>query len=754
MYNQAPLPSDSGVVSQEIFIPIDTSAPPSAIGSRPDHPVPREGIVDRSTSPIPTNKFYANFFLGAQNQGSWTHPYSVSWAKGSGNAKSWGLSVSHIDANQRAYAPNNPASYYINPIGIQSIIISASELGSTTALTTDSLTAFSVEVNLSVDSGSSPVISYPLVQGMGFVTGIYHDSTPLIQSSVLFRQVTRISDSPKSGVFKYKILLEDGNTWLLYISSAKGVQLDLQVLNSSIIQGSSKFTGVIQVAKNPGDTFDRESKYDVAAGAYPTAVEISGSVNGKSGNYSLQWIKAGISSVTLLMFALPHHLQSFDTSTSNSKTSIQLQATTKGLATGVLADSWTMIENNLPDDLGFAPWTPSLGSLTQLSSGAKRAVIDSGTIELSQDIDSQTNLDSMYFSGKALAKFASIIYAVNDLGGDVALAQAGLAKLKTAFSVFTQNIQKYPLVYESAWGGIVSSGAYVTGDAGQDFGNTYYNDHHFHYGYFIFTAAVIGYLDPSWLPVNRGWVNSLIRDASNPSTSDPYFPFSRSFDWYHGHSWAKGLFESADGKDEESSSEDAFFSYALKMWGKVTGDASTEARGNLMLSILSRTLDNYFLMASNNTNQPANFIGNKVTGILFENKADHATYFGLNTEYIQGIHMIPINPSSALTRQRHFVSEEWDTYFSNGRVDQVVGGWKGILYANLALIDPSTSWNFFSQQNFDFGWIDGGASRTWYLAYAAGEYFGGSPLFGGNSLLTSVPSTWRSIGREAAQLLR
>jgi endoglucanase Acf2 len=38
------------------------------------------------------------------------------------------------------------------------------------------------------------------------------------------------------------------------------------------------------------------------------------------------------------------------------------------------------------------------------------------------------------------------------------------------------------------------------------------------------------------------------------------------FDWYHGHSFAKGLFESADGKDEESSSEDAFFAYAIKMW--------------------------------------------------------------------------------------------------------------------------------------------------------------------------------------------
>ncbi len=135
-------------------------------------------------------------------------------------------------------------------------------------------------------------------------------------------------------------------------------------------------------------------------------------------------------------------------------------------------------------------------------------------------------------------------------------------------------------------------------------------------GYFIYTAAVIAYLDPNWLYLNKDWVNTLVRDAANPSLQDNMFPFSRMMDWYHGHSFAKGLFESADSKDEESSSEDAFFCYAIKMWGQVIGDDSMEARGNLMLAIQARTLNNYFLLQSDNVNQPANFIGNKVTGIV------------------------------------------------------------------------------------------------------------------------------------------
>lgn len=87
--------------------------------------------------------------------------------------------------------------------------------------------------------------------------------------------------------------------------------------------------------------------------------------------------------------------------------------------------------------------------------------------------------------------------------------------------------------------------------------------------------------------------------------------------------------------------------------------------------------------------------------------------------------MIPLMPFSTMSRNNKFVTEEWDAYFNDGRVAQarnVQGGWKGILYANLAAINPVASFNFFNQPNFDPSWLDGGASRTWYLAYAAGMF--------------------------------
>lgn len=70
---------------------------------------------------------------------------------------------------------------------------------------------------------------------------------------------------------------------------------------------------------------------------------------------------------------------------------------------------------------------------------------------------------------------------LHDLLNNPALAQAGLNKLKSAFTVFVENRQQFPLVYESAWGGCVSSASYTLNDPGADFGNTYYNDHHFQF---------------------------------------------------------------------------------------------------------------------------------------------------------------------------------------------------------------------------------------------------------------------------------
>ena len=390
---------EPGIPSQNIFQPVATDAPPSVLGRIIDHPVPRTGIQPQS-APVGTNKFYSNFFLGSQTAATWTNPYSVAWSKGNGAAGSWGMTIAHIDSNQKVYGPDpaaNPVQYFINPIGIQSLALSANELGASTAISMDSLAAFSANVNLSPSTGAAPVITFPLVQGMGFVTGIFNGGTPILQTGVFFRSLTKSSTNPKPGVTKYTILLEDGKTWLLYAYSKNGAGLQFTVVNNGLAQATSNFHGVIQIAKNPGNA---ESLYDAACGAYATSATISGSTNGSAAAYTLLFSKGGLTNTTLAMFALPHHIQSMAPRTSSQMTNVQLATTTKGIATAITADSWTL-EEILPTTMGFAPWSPQAGvERITLSSSAIAAIQSTAASEVSQDMNAQSNLDSMYYSGK------------------------------------------------------------------------------------------------------------------------------------------------------------------------------------------------------------------------------------------------------------------------------------------------------------------------------------------------------------------
>ena len=532
---------------------------------------------------------------------------------------SWGLAISHVEPDQRAYGRANtnitgdPASNLINPVGIQSLIFSASELGADTELTTDTLETFSINANLLPSADSGPSIKFPLLQGIGMITAVYQDLTPIIQSGVGILSVTSAS-SPKCGMFKYQITTQDQKAWLMYVSPSNvTVDPGFKLVNGTLTGPSSAWSGTIQIGKNPAGS-DGESLYDASAGIYATACALNGSVSGAIGSYTLSWTINGTGPVSdLLMYSLNHHQQSFDNTTAAGLTNLTLATTTAGNATAVVGGSWMMVESSLPIAMGFAPWSAPMGSTTSLSSAAVSAIQAIASADVGQDMNAQANINSFYYGGKALFKFAQMVWTLQNLADSASLAASGLQKLESVFNVFTSNTNQYPLVYDTTWKGAVSS---AWNDSGADFGNSFYNDHHFHYGYFLGAAAIVGEMDPNWLAANKDYINTMARDVSNPSTDDNYFPRFRSFDWYHGHSWAKGLFDSVDGKDEESSSEDVMFAYGLKMWGKTIGDASMEARGNLMLSVLARSLQNYFLMSDDNTNQPANYIGNKAVGIV------------------------------------------------------------------------------------------------------------------------------------------
>lgn len=217
----------------------------------------------------------------------------------------------------------------------------------------------------------------------------------------------------------------------------------------------------------------------------------------------------------LLMMALPHHQALLSPETLRQQ--VQLDCM-KGVMVGVVGSSWTMVE-----------------PLTTITWGAPRS-IDSDKIEavreaLKNDIGKGVEADDTYFGGKQMAAIGRLALIADELG-ETDLANTYRTNLKRYLEPWLKSGGK--LVYDQTWGGVI--------DLDGGFGMNYYNDHHFHYGYFVYAAAVIAKADPGWVDTYGDAIMSLIRDYSNPAANfaDPHFTHMRAKDWFVGHSWAAG----------------------------------------------------------------------------------------------------------------------------------------------------------------------------------------------------------------------
>ncbi|CUS24075.1 LAQU0S13e02718g1_1 [Lachancea quebecensis] len=716
-YQQASATNEATANSQNLEMPFSTEAAnifssaistdqPLGIFSKTAHPVPLPANTSTGGKATETNKFYGNMLIGDQTNPVWTHPYSFFLSKDS----NLGMAVSYVSASQRVFASGSPPEYFFGPAGIKSFVFGAVDFKSADQVSLGFTNLTHLQAHVQVRKNANQFILVPLVQGMGFATAVYYNMIPKLFSGVGFKSVNGVT-SPRSGIQKYKVVLQNNVTWTLYVTVPSGQSLSLALANNQIVGNKSVNGCIFQLVP------DTNSAIDAAAGCYPNSGTLSGSVSGTTGQYTIAYGLSGSSNGgKTLMYACPHHVSSFTSTMASRRISSSLDSVTMGKMTGYITNSFEM-QVNVPSNVGFDPFSTISGKSTpKYSSGVLSAIKSAASTEAVADVVNESNVDSMYFGGKVLAKYAWILYCCQYVIKDKALVTTLTNNLKTAMARFISNKQTLPLRYDTTWGGIISSGL-----ESQDFGNSYYNDHHFHYGYHVIAAAVLAKVDKenggNWLSQNKTWVDNLVRDYSNPNSADSFFPVFRSFDWFAGHSWAKGLFPSGDGKDEESSSEDVNAAYAIKLWGNVTGNTNLESIGNLELGIMRGSLNSYFLYLDSNTVQPASFIGNKVSGILFENKIDHTTYFGTNLEYIQMIHAIPITSISSFIRSPTFVQQEWDQKLSS-IVSGVQDGWRGILMLNRALSTPNEAYAFFSGSSFQTRYLDGGQSKTWSLTYS------------------------------------
>lgn len=428
----------------------------------------------------------------------------------------------------------------------------------------------------------------------------------------------------------------------------------------------------------------------------------------------------------MLMYALPHQTDrllqySFPGKPESSTTTTNLPCTITlhGQACFVQGNSWIMRENL--DDTNFL--TKRIPDVTSIERIANALQTDIG-YELPPEY--QAGAGDTYFSGKMLAKLGRIIlitqeltmlsemesadavqdYYVHENKQDVTEPQAqdlltalqgvdlpteteisnAITRLRDALTVWITADAKTPFIYDVSWGGIVSCGCNWNGnatrgfcnnrfpdcpcmqDAGMNFGNGFYNDHHFHYGYFIYSAAVVAKFDPEWGRTYFERVLLLVRDIANPSFADQYFTVFRHKDWFLGSSWASGTATLGgepflNGRNQESSSEAINGYEAIGLYGSVMVTAfqlaedteqtkiAAEVRdvGRLLCATEIRSADRYWHVLhgddAEHTIYPSEYQPSAV-GMMWNTMVQFQTWFGGDPFLAYGIQLLPITAAS------------------------------------------------------------------------------------------------------------
>ena len=623
---------------------------------------------------------------------------------------------------------NGAVRYYLHPAQLADMVLGASDWQvQTPVLNVNSWDCLGVNISLVDPSTTGGSISSHLAMGMAYVSAEYQGLTPQVSSPnavVGIEGVDQIEIGMQVPFVNNRVVLSfnSGQKWIVYVFPTNPGDNSVPTVTLSSLSELSfqeKFSGVVRTAMLP--SLDLLDVYDKGASTLVNGVELD---LFDSSTYKFRWSTRHLGNKqatddAMLHFALPHHQDVLDTTDKSAPTewtNLELGSCTRGTMRGVLSSgetpTWTCKETRDPVIARLLPGTdPSEAELVGVDFDR---VLET---EIKQDWNVPAD-GSYYFNGKLLQKYASLCLLAQHRNLPDLLS-TGVEKLKNTMEMYVANKATHPLVYDEVFGGIITSEGFTRNDMNADFGNGLYNDHHFHYGYFVTAFSIMAQLDPGWArstPALQDFVDTLIRDAASSDPSDPLFPYFRHFNWFHGHSYAHGITSMADGKDQESVSEEMNFHYGMLLWAEVTENRRLADIAQLMLKVNKRSIQSYFLMKDDNTVHPPEFVPNKVTGIFFDNKVDYTTWFSPNPECIHGIQMIPVSPILPYFRDAEFVREEWESILS--KIDLIRNpsahsGWESLLYANYAMIEPRQALTELQTCH-----LDDGLTRSWGLYFA------------------------------------
>jgi len=164
-----------------------------------------------------------------------------------------------------------------------------------------------------------------------------------------------------------------------------------------------------------------------------------------------------------------------------------------------------------------------------------------------------------YWGGKGLVQMALNMTFARETGDDASY-RTSRDKLREAlvdWLTYTPGEENRFFAYYPRWGAMAGYDMSYDSDA--------FNDHHFHYGYFIYSAALLCLEDPEFAGDYGELLTMIVKDYANYDRNDARFPFLRTLDPWVGHSYAGGMGDHGNdnGNGQESSSE------AMQSWGGV-----------------------------------------------------------------------------------------------------------------------------------------------------------------------------------------
>ncbi len=267
-------------------------------------------------------------------------------------------------------------------------------------------------------------------------------------------------------------------------------------------------------------------------------------------------------------------------------------------------------------------------------------------------VQSQNIPDPDYQAGKMLYKQAVIL----DLAKTLKLPEAIELQNKLEKNLIDW-FGTSPGVESKRWD--IKTSPYGLVAKNPQFGNENFNDHHFHYGYFLAAVGLDAKYNPSILGKLQPTLQPMIQDIGNTDPQNQ-FPLYRGFDPYEGHSWASGNADFADGNNQESTSEAINRWYGLYLAGKALGRNDLIALALTGWAMEQESARIYWLGQKPEIYAFPDGFTSQTVSILWGGKLDHTTWFNDRPTFVYGIQFLPITP--AMT---HLVAPKtWQTYTS------------------------------------------------------------------------------------------